>query len=167
MQDEWRVGTALTLNYGLRYERINPFTEVEDRLTGFIPGVQSTVRPDAPRGLLFPGDPGVGDGIAQSANAFMPRVGVAWDPTGDGLLVGAFELRPLLRPVPERLRHGVAGGDQRHAVGAVQPVQRRRASTSRIRIWAAPYPQPDTFVRPSTVFAIDATPSRPTRRTGT
>ena len=50
-----------------------------------MPGVQSTVRPDAPVGLLFPGDPGIGDGIAHSANAFMPRVGVAWDPTGDGL----------------------------------------------------------------------------------
>ena len=55
----------------------------------------------------------------------MPRVGVAWDPTGDGPMVGAFELRPLLRPVPERRRHGVAGGHQRHSRGAVQPVQRR------------------------------------------
>ncbi|HEY6509421.1 MAG TPA: TonB-dependent receptor, partial [Vicinamibacterales bacterium] len=74
-QDEWRVTDRLTLNYGLRYERINPLTEIEDRLNAFVPGVKSQVRPDAPVGLLFPGDPGVGRGIAQSAIAFMPRAG--------------------------------------------------------------------------------------------
>ena len=42
-------------------------TEIDDRLTGFIPGVQSQVRPDAPRGLVFPGDSGIGDGIAHGA----------------------------------------------------------------------------------------------------
>ena len=57
-QDEYRLTPRLTLNYGLRYERINPFTEVEDRLNAFVPGVQSEARPDAPVGLLFPGDRG-------------------------------------------------------------------------------------------------------------
>src|SRR6185436_10088375 len=85
LQDEWRIRPRLTLNYGLRYERINPFTEAEDRLNGFVPGQQSTVRPDAPAGLVFPGDPGIGRGIADGIHAFMPRVGVAWDPTGTGL----------------------------------------------------------------------------------
>ena len=66
-QDEWRVSRGVTLNYGVRVERINPLTEIDDRLTGFIPGVQSQVRPDAPRGLVFPGDPGVCDGIAHGA----------------------------------------------------------------------------------------------------
>ena len=45
--------SRLTFNYGLRYERINPFTEIEDRLNGFVPGVQSSVRPDAPWGWSF------------------------------------------------------------------------------------------------------------------
>lgn len=58
VQDDWRVSQKLTLNYGVRYERINPITEVRDRLNAFVPGVQSTLRPDAPRGLLFPGDRG-------------------------------------------------------------------------------------------------------------
>ncbi len=84
-QDEWRLGSGLTLNYGVRYERIDPFTEVEDRLNGFIPGVQSQVRPDAPVGLVFPGDPGIGEGIAHGAHTLMPRLGVAWDPTGAGI----------------------------------------------------------------------------------
>src|SRR6185436_10714966 len=33
VQDEWRVSQRLTLNYGLRYERLNPITEVDDQLT--------------------------------------------------------------------------------------------------------------------------------------
>ncbi len=84
-QDEWRLNPRLTLNYGLRYERINPFTEIEDRLNGFIPGVQSRVRPDAPVGTGVSGRPGIGCGIADSVHAFMPRGGFAWDPTGSGV----------------------------------------------------------------------------------
>ena len=40
-------------------------------------------------------------------------------------LVGPGELRPLLRSVSERGGHGVAGRDQRDALGPVRPVQRR------------------------------------------
>ena len=127
VQDEWRAGRSLTVNYGVRYERINPFTEIEDRLNTFVPGVQSTVRPDAPKGLLFPGDPGVGKGIAQSANAFMPRVGIAWDPAGDGRWSVRSSYGLFYEQFQNGAGHDVAGGDQRDSGGAVQPVQRRRA----------------------------------------
>ena len=41
------------------------------------------MRPDAPAGLLFPGDKGVPDGIAPvDYREFMPRIGVAWSPFG-------------------------------------------------------------------------------------
>jgi len=41
------------------------------------------VMPDAPPGLLYPGDPGVPAGlIPTEGTAFAPRVGLAWDPTG-------------------------------------------------------------------------------------
>ena len=129
-QDEWRLGPRVTLNYGLRYERINPFTEAEDRLNGFIPGMKSTVRPDAPVGLVFPGDPGIGSRHrAERQRLHAARRGrVGSD--GPGRLVRTGELRPLLRPVPERLGHRVSGGDQRNAVGPVQSVQRRRSQLS-------------------------------------
>src|ERR1700733_8479350 len=49
------------------------------------PGEQSKVMPNAPAGLLFPGDPGVPPGIAAvDYHEFMPRVGLAWDPFGNG-----------------------------------------------------------------------------------
>ena len=48
-----------------------------------MPGVQSTVVPDAPAGILFPGDPGLPSRLTNSdLNNFAPRVGAAWDVTG-------------------------------------------------------------------------------------
>jgi hypothetical protein len=87
-QDEWRVTPHLTLNYGLRYEINTPYTEVRNRLNAWEPGKQSVVYPNAPEGLLFPGDPGVPAGIAPvDYKEFMPRVGLSWDPLGNGKTV--------------------------------------------------------------------------------
>lgn len=84
-QDEWKVSNRLTLNVGLRYEVSTPFQERRGKLTSFSPGKQSVVFPDAPVGLLVPGDPGVPAGIAPVYYAgFMPRLGAAWNPDGKG-----------------------------------------------------------------------------------
>ena len=58
-QDEWRVTPRLTINYGLRWEVSTPFTDIRNRMNAWSPGKQSKVYPNAPAGLLFPGDPGV------------------------------------------------------------------------------------------------------------
>ena len=82
IQDNWRVGKNLTLNLGLRYEYVTPFTELNNQL------VNLDVAPDFgavapvcrvrlarsrasayPSGLVHP-DP----------NNFAPRVGIAWKP---------------------------------------------------------------------------------------
>jgi hypothetical protein len=84
-QDEWRASRRLTINYGVRWEAINPMSEIRNRLNGFLPGVRSKIRPEAPIGVVFPGDDGVGDGIAHNYyKAFMPRFGMVFDPTGSG-----------------------------------------------------------------------------------
>lgn len=84
-QDQWRVTRKLTLNYGLRYEVNSPFAEIRDRLNEFAAGQQSQVFPDAPRGILFPGDPGVAKRILDIYyKGLMPRIGIAYDPTGSG-----------------------------------------------------------------------------------
>ncbi len=86
-QDEWRIGRTLTLNYGVRYEVSTPFSEIHDRLNAWAPGRQSSVFPNAPAGLLFPGDPGVDSRIAPIYwKGFMPRAGLTWDPSGSGKL---------------------------------------------------------------------------------
>ncbi len=84
-QDEFRITPRLTLNFGLRYEVNTPYTDIRNRMNEWAPGQQSTVMPDAPPGLLFPGDKGVPAGIAAvDYHEFMPRVGLAWDPFGGG-----------------------------------------------------------------------------------
>jgi hypothetical protein len=153
-QDEWRVTDRLTLNYGLRYERINPLIEVEDRLNGFVPGARSEVRPDAPVGLLFPGDPGVGRGIAHSANAFMPRAGLAWDPTGTGV----WAVRGSYGLFYDQFQNG-AGTSSQIAISATPAAQFVQFSGAGLNFQnpflGRPIPGPDTFVRPSTQFVLD------------
>jgi hypothetical protein len=87
-QDTYKVNSHLTLNLGLRYELPFPTTERHNEVNLFVPGAQSTVVPNAPAGLLYPGDRGVPAGlISTQATAFAPRVGVAWDVLGDSKTV--------------------------------------------------------------------------------
>ncbi len=83
-QDTYKATPRLTLNVGLRYELPFPYTEIHNRQTLWIPGRQSTVMPNAPPGLLYPGDAGVPAGLIPTfKKGFAPRFGFAWDPTGE------------------------------------------------------------------------------------
>jgi hypothetical protein len=84
-QDDFRVTPRLTLNLGVRWDIQTPPTDPQDKESTFVPGVQSTVRPTAPVGLLFPGDPGITRGIVPIRwNHVSPRIGFALDPFGTG-----------------------------------------------------------------------------------
>ena len=80
-QDSWQARPDLTLNYGLRWDRIAPWSDKYNQISTFVPGAQSVVFPGAPAGILYPGDPGVPDTLAPISNrSFAPRVGFAWTP---------------------------------------------------------------------------------------
>ena len=88
--DSYRVSKRLTLNYGLRWEPFFPWKEMKHRITQFNPdaynsGRVSSVYTNAPPGLLFPGDTGMPMyGVNSNYRDFEPRVGFAWDATGNG-----------------------------------------------------------------------------------
>jgi hypothetical protein len=71
----------------LRWEYNAPYTDIHDRIVSYHPGVQSKVFPDAPTGLVYPGDPGVNRSTYNSdLNDFSPRLGFAWDVLKNGKL---------------------------------------------------------------------------------
>jgi len=89
-QDTFRVSSRFTINFGLRWEPAFSDPDKYGRgssfsLAGFYADKISTVHPNAPAGLSFPGDLGI---PAANWNGhipnFAPRVGLVWNPHGDG-----------------------------------------------------------------------------------
>ena len=92
LQDTWKVNSRLTVNGGLRWEPFLPYWEKRDKTIlfsqeNFDKGVKSKVYKNGPAGILFPGDAEIGNTNKSSNNHwlnFAPRMGLAWDPQGDG-----------------------------------------------------------------------------------
>src|SRR5438552_2816775 len=84
-QDSWRMNRYLTVNYGVRYDlEISPL---------FPPATAVNAAAEQ--------DLGVGEGIPRDYNNVAPRIGLAWDPAGNGKTVirggyGLFYDHPLL-----------------------------------------------------------------------
>ena len=93
-QDQWRMSDRVTLNYGVRWE---PYLGQQMLYGGasifnhdnFLKNVKSQVFVNAPAGLLYPGDAGFPKGESAYNVKWLdvsPRLGLAWDVTGDGRL---------------------------------------------------------------------------------
>jgi Carboxypeptidase regulatory-like domain/TonB dependent receptor len=94
-QDNWKVNSRLTLNYGIRWEPYLNGRLRNDQVTHFIMSdflnnVHSKVYPNGPAGTFFPGDSQFDTGSRPNQTSwknFAPRFGVAWDPKGDGKML--------------------------------------------------------------------------------
>jgi hypothetical protein len=111
VQDDWRIGSRLTLNLGVRYEFETPMYEVENRsVRGFdlaaVQPIEAAVReayarnpmPEIPvaqfnlrGGLTFPGVEGRPRGLYETPkNSIMPRVGAAYQLSDRTVLRGGY-----------------------------------------------------------------------------
>jgi hypothetical protein len=93
LQDTWKASSRLTVNAGIRWEPFWTPYEARGKVLSydkarFDQGIRSTVFKNAPPGLLFPGDPGGPTNSFTNSTwlkwRFSPRLGLAWDPEGNG-----------------------------------------------------------------------------------
>jgi len=91
VQDSWKMSKKLSLNYGVRWEPFLPESNSNGYVSNFdlgrlVSNTRSTVYKNAPAGLYFPGDPGFPgrSNVEKRLNQFTPRVGLVWDPAGNG-----------------------------------------------------------------------------------
>jgi outer membrane receptor protein involved in Fe transport len=85
VQDNYRVNAKLSLNLGLRWDPFTAYRDDTNRMACYRPGVESNVYTNAPVGAAYPGDPGCpSGGYDGDWLNFGPRIGVAYDPFGDG-----------------------------------------------------------------------------------
>jgi len=87
-QDSIRVKSNLTINIGVRWEFSQPWYDAQDKIVALVPGEQSVQYPTAPKGLVYPGDPGIPRTLAPTRyDNFAPRFGLAYSPnSADGIL---------------------------------------------------------------------------------
>jgi hypothetical protein len=88
VQDSWRVKPSLTLNYGVRWDLMQYWSEKYNQIPTFVLGQQSKVYPTAPVSLVYPTDPGVPNTLVPQKNKFAPRIGLAYSPSKSAGLLG-------------------------------------------------------------------------------
>ena len=86
-QDDIRLTHTFTLNLGVRYERVTPIQESNNQLANF--------DPNTPSGLIQIGQ---SSSLYPAWNSFSPRLGFAWDISGNAKWVvrGGFNIIPVL-----------------------------------------------------------------------
>ncbi|HTM47331.1 MAG TPA: carboxypeptidase-like regulatory domain-containing protein [Bryobacteraceae bacterium] len=90
-QDDIRVNRKLTVNLGMRWEPSFDATESSGKRVTFVPGQQSTVFPNAFRGLLFQGDAGYEDRIVPTEWGILaPRIGFAFQALSKTVIRSAY-----------------------------------------------------------------------------
>lgn len=90
VQDSWKISKKFTLNLGLRWEPLFSDPDKYGRgnsfsTAGFLAGQRSAVVSNSPAGLFFKGDKGIPDAMWDgSKKNFGPRIGLVYNPHGDG-----------------------------------------------------------------------------------
>ena len=78
VQDSISLGSNLKMDLGLRYDYLPSPTEQDDKLVTFDPASRSLLQINGPGGFTQ---------VTKNGSDFQPRVGVIWNPKGDGKTV--------------------------------------------------------------------------------
>lgn len=97
-QDEWKMRSNFTLNLGVRYEYVSPFTEANDRIANLdlSPGVLNPALGTPVVSVLLPGQVGTYYGslpaslVRPDRDNFAPRIGFAWKPLSNTVVRGGY-----------------------------------------------------------------------------
>ncbi len=98
LQDEWKLRGNLTLNLGVRYEYVSPYTEINNRIVNLdlSPGVLSLSGGTPAVAVVLPGQAGPFNGVFPATlvrpdrNNFAPRIGLAWKPFPKTVVRGGY-----------------------------------------------------------------------------
>jgi Carboxypeptidase regulatory-like domain len=101
-EDKFRVTRRLTVTPGIRWDPFLPFTHENNQVTCWNPGEQSSVFPNAPAGLIYPGDANCpATGTPAKYYNFEPRLGMGYqlDKKGDLALRGGYGIYDMQVPL--------------------------------------------------------------------
>ena len=80
-EDSWHARSNLTVNFGLRWDVIRPWSEKYNNIQTYVQGEQSVLYPNAIPGMVVPGDPGIPSTLSPTNyHNFAPRIGLAYAP---------------------------------------------------------------------------------------
>lgn len=88
VQDDWKVSPNLTINVGLRYEYVSPYSDAQNRLTNFDP--TSAGAQTGSISAFVPASNGNKYGFSPDFNNFGPRVGFSYAPDSNTTVRGGF-----------------------------------------------------------------------------
>lgn len=80
-QDSWHLKPNFVFNYGMRWERMEYWSEKYNQIPTLVLGQQSVIYPTAPAGIVYPGDPGIPDTLVPARHRFSPRLGLVYSPS--------------------------------------------------------------------------------------
>ncbi|MGB9197665.1 MAG: hypothetical protein WCB53_12155, partial [Terriglobales bacterium] len=97
-QDEWKVRGNFTVDFGIRYEYVSPYTELQNQIANLdlSPAVFNPSIGTPAASLVLPGQTGPYSGalpeslIRPDRNNFAPRLGFAWKPLRDTVIRGGY-----------------------------------------------------------------------------